>query len=178
MDVGDYVEVKDRLRMALAKYPDLTIVEQQPTVMTVYDIEFLICTVHIHTHPEDTRPVVASAWEPRGRTPYTRDSELMNGYTSAVGRALGYLGFGITKSIASANEVKNRLTESPQSDANDSSGTKGAATTNPTATGNASEAQKRAIYMIAKKKGIPMPAGLETWTKQQASDWIEEHDAR
>lgn len=178
MDLGDYIEVKDRLRMALDKHPDLTIVEQPPTVMTVYDIEFLICTVHVHSHPEDQRPVVASAWEPRGRTPYTRDSELMNGYTSAVGRALGYMGFGITRSIASANEVKNRLTESPRIDETEPSGTKGAANPTPTATGAASEAQKRAIYMIAKKKGIPMPAGLETWTKHQASDWIEEHDAR
>ena len=175
MDLGDYVEVKDRLRQALTKWPDLTIVEQPPKVMTVYDIEFLVCTVHVHPTPEDDRPVVASAWEPRGRTPYTRDSELMNGMTSAVGRALGYMGFGIGKSIASRNEVmarqddENRPPESPTIDANALGGTKGAA-------GLASEPQKRAIFMIAKKKGLPMPAGLETWTKQQASQWIEDQD--
>lgn len=179
MDLGDYVEVKDRLFAALAAHPQLRIVEQAPAVMTVYDIEFLVCTVAVHREPDDSCPVVASAWEPRGRTPYTRDSELMNGMTSAVGRALGYMGFGIGKSIASRNEVlarrddENHPTESPQIDANAAGGTRGA--WNPD--NGASEKQKRAIYVIAKKKGVPMPE-VDTMTMAEAGAWIEEMDKR
>jgi hypothetical protein len=49
----------------------------------------------------------AYCWEVfPGRTPYTKDSEQMNGATSALGRALGYMGFGIKAGLASANEVR------------------------------------------------------------------------
>ena len=95
----------------------------------------------------------------------------MNGYTSAVGRALGYLGFGIAKSIASANEVKNRAVESPRIDANAAGGTKGA--WNPD--NAASEKQKRAIFVICKKKGIEMP-NVNAMTMAEAGHWIEEAD--
>lgn len=174
MDLGDYVEVKDRLRLALERYPDLTVVERTPYIMEFGDRTFLVCTVDVHRHLEDDRPVMASAWEPLpGRTPYTRDSELMVGMTSALGRALGYMGFGISRSIASANEVKNRLTESPQIDANAAGGTKGA--WNPD--NAASEKQKRAIYVIAKKHGVPMP-DVDTMTMADAGQWIEEMDKR
>jgi hypothetical protein len=43
-----------------------------------------------------------------GRTTFTKLSEQANGATSALGRALGYMGFGIDKSIASSNEVLGR----------------------------------------------------------------------
>jgi hypothetical protein len=95
----------------------------------------------------------------------------MVGMTSALGRALGYAGFGIAKSIASANEVKNRLTESPQIDANAAGGTKGA--WNPD--NAASEKQKRAIWVICKKKGIEMP-NVDTMTMADAGAWIEQAD--
>jgi hypothetical protein len=43
-----------------------------------------------------------------GRTTFTKLSEQANGATSALGRALGYMGFGIDKSIATSNEVLGR----------------------------------------------------------------------
>lgn len=172
MDLGDYIEVKDRLRMALTDHPALRVVEDTPELLEIGDRLFLNCRVTVYRDPDDTRPMVAQAWEPLpGRTPYTRDSELMVGMTSALGRALGYMGYGISKSIASANEVKNRLTESPQIDANAAGGTKGA--WNPD--NRASEKQKRAIFVIAKKKGIPMP-DVEAMTMADAGAWIEEAD--
>lgn len=174
MDLGDYIEVKDRLRMALERYPDLTVVERTPYTMEFGDKTFLVCTVDVHRDASDQLPIMASAWEPLpGRTPYTRDSELMVGMTSALGRALGYMGFGITKSIASANEVKNRASESPQIDANDAGGTRGA--WNPD--NGASELQKRAIYVIAKKKGVSLPE-VDTMTMAEAGAWIEELNKR
>jgi hypothetical protein len=174
MDLGDYVEVKDRLRMALEQYPQLRVVEELPTITEVGDRLFLVCRVAVHRTHDDPLPMVAAAWEPLpGRTPFTRDSELMVGMTSALGRALGYMGFGIAKSIASANEVENRRTESPQIDATALGGTPGAGKWNPD--NAASEKQKRAIYVIAKKKGIPMP-DVNTMTMADAGAWIEEAD--
>ncbi len=174
MDLGDYIEVKDRLRMALDRYPELRVVEEHATITNLADRQFLVCRVAVHRTPDDPMPMVAAAWEPLpGRTPYTRDSELMVGMTSALGRALGYMGFGISKSIASANEVKNRPTESPQIDANAAGGTKGA--WNPE--NAASEKQKRAIYVICKKKGLEMP-DVNVMTMADAGAWIEEADRR
>jgi hypothetical protein len=170
MDLSNYVEVKDRLREARAIYTHMRVIERPPAVLNIWDTEFLVCTVEVHRDENDPRPMVAQAWEPRGRTPYTKDSELMVGMTSALGRALGYMGFGIAKSIASANEVRNRATESPQIDATAMGGTKP-----PGSDADASEAQKRAIYMISKKKGVPMP-DVNGWTRAQASAWIEEQD--
>jgi hypothetical protein len=97
----------------------------------------------------------------------------MVGFTSALGRALGYMGFGISRSIASANEVKNRPPESPRIDANALGGTDGAPKWN--ADNAASEKQKRAIYVIAKKKGIPMP-DVNVMTMADAGAWIEDAD--
>jgi hypothetical protein len=105
-----YVDVPTRLRLALAKYPDLRVVEAGHQIVEFNNsATFLVCSVAVYTTPDDTRPVTGSAWEPLpGLTPYTRNSELMVGYTSALGRALGYLGFGIDKAIASQNEVDAR----------------------------------------------------------------------
>ena len=172
MDLGDYVEVKDRLKAALDNYPELRVVEEHAQLLEVGDRQFLVCRVAVHRTPDDPLPMVAAAWEPLpGRTPYTRDSELMVGMTSALGRALGYMGFGIAKSIASANEVENRRTESPRIDANAAGGTKGA--WNPD--NAASERQKRAIYVICKKKGLEMP-DVAAMTMAEAGAWIEEAD--
>jgi hypothetical protein len=58
---------------------------------------------------DDALPAIATAAEPYpGKTPYTKNSEFMVGMTSALGRALGYMGFGVNKSIASKNEVLAR----------------------------------------------------------------------
>lgn len=112
--LDNYVDVPTRLRMALDKYPELRIVESGYRVEEFGPSSVLVCTVTIYRSPDDTHPVVASAQESLpGKTPYTRDSELMVGFTSAIGRALGYMGFGIDKSIASENEVKAREHSKP-----------------------------------------------------------------
>jgi hypothetical protein len=104
-----YVDVPTRLRMALEYYPDLRVVEIGHEIVDLGDKTFLICKVAVYITPDDQRPIIGSAWEPLpGLTPYTKNSELMVGMTSALGRALGYLGFGIDKAIASQNEVDAR----------------------------------------------------------------------
>jgi hypothetical protein len=107
--MSDYVDVKTRLTQALAKYPELRITEHRPTSLEIGGQIFIECGVTVARDPEDPVPVTAYMYEPfPGRTPYTKMSEQANGATSALGRALGYMGFGITASLASANEVRNR----------------------------------------------------------------------
>jgi len=112
-----YVDVATRLRMALEKYPDMRVVEAGHQIVEVADLTFLVCHVAVYLTPDDERPVCGSAWERLpGLTPYQKNSELMVGMTSALGRCLGYLGFGIDKAIASQNEVDARRepTERPE----------------------------------------------------------------
>ena len=108
--IGDYVDVPTRLREALKKYPDLRIQETDAQVVTMPDgSTFYRCTVTVWRDATDPIPAIATAAEPYpGKTPYTKNSEFMVGMTSALGRALGYMGFGINKAIASQNEVAAR----------------------------------------------------------------------
>jgi len=70
---------------------------------------FYRCTITVWRDAADLIPSIATAAEPYpGKTPYTKNSEFMVGMTSALGRALGYMGFGISKSIASRNEIEAR----------------------------------------------------------------------
>jgi hypothetical protein len=108
-DLSEYVDVKTRLKQALALYPQLRIVEHRPEITMVGDQLFIECSVTVSRDPDDPIPVTAYMFEPYpGRTTFTKLSEQANGATSALGRALGYMGFGIDKSIASSNEVLGR----------------------------------------------------------------------
>ena len=101
-----YVTVNERLRMALERWPELRVVEERPRIVTVNDATFVEVTITVFRTPEDPVSCTASAWEPiPGKTPYTRDSEMMNASTSALGRALGLMGIGTAASIATADEV-------------------------------------------------------------------------
>ena len=107
-NLDNYVDVPTRLTLALKKYPDLRIQETAREVIEMPDKScFIRCTVTVWRDATDPIPAIASACEVYpGRTPYTKMSENEVGYTSALGRALGYMGFGINKSIASRNEVE------------------------------------------------------------------------
>ncbi len=107
-NLDNYVDVPTRLNLALKKYPDLRIQETAREVIEMPDKScFIRCTVTVWRDATDPIPAIASACEVYpGRTPYTKMSENEVGYTSALGRALGYMGFGINKSIASRNEVE------------------------------------------------------------------------
>jgi len=58
----------------------------------------------------------AHAQEYRDSSYINKTSFLENGFTSALGRALGYLGIGIDTSIASANEVTNAVNNQNKTD--------------------------------------------------------------
>jgi len=110
-DLGNYTTVNDRLLELFQKYPDARIQNSRPEVVTFDAREWWLVTTTIWRNPDDTVPVIASAAEPKGTTPYTRDSEMMNAETSAIGRAIllvGGIGIRAGGSMASANEVVNR----------------------------------------------------------------------
>lgn len=109
---ADYVDVPTRLAAFFDSYPNGTIQAQPAEIKTIGDKTFIAVIAAAYRTPDDDRPAIAQAWEPfPGKTPYTRDSEAMNAETSAVGRALGLMGFHAKKSIATAEEVRNRQAE-------------------------------------------------------------------
>ena len=114
-NIDNYVDVPTRLAEALKKYPDLRIQETSADVVTMpVGSTFYRCTVTVWRDEKDPLPSIATAAEPYpGKTPYTKNSEFMVGMTSALGRALGYMGFGVAKAIASRNEVEARQTQTP-----------------------------------------------------------------
>ena len=114
-NLGDYVDVRSRLQLALKKYPDLRIQETLREIVEMPDKScFIRCTVTVWRDLNDVIPCVASAAEIYpGKTPYTKNSENEVGFTSALGRALGYMGFGIDKSIASRDEVQAAQSRQP-----------------------------------------------------------------
>lgn len=112
MQLDNYIDVPSRLRAALKDHPDLRIIEQTPEVITIGDRIYLQLTVTVYRSPDDPLPTTATAWEPwPGKTSFTRDSEMMNASTSALGRALGFMGYGLTTSLASRDEVAHRQPE-------------------------------------------------------------------
>lgn len=118
--LDDYVDVPARLREFYERYPEGSIrpanreqpyrFEKLPTPNG--EQIFVVYTALAFRTPDDPEPGQGTAWEQfPGRTPYTRNSELMNAETSAWGRALGSLGIGVGGKIASREEVRNRRAE-------------------------------------------------------------------
>jgi len=111
MDLSNYVDVPTRFAAALERWPELRIVENRPEVITVGDKVFISVTVQAWRTPDDPIPAQGTAWELiPGLTPFTKNSEMMNASTSALGRVLGFMmSFG--PKMASAEEVRNRQPE-------------------------------------------------------------------
>jgi hypothetical protein len=115
--LDDYVDVATRITEFRAKYPDGYLapvnLREPYRIETIGDRTFIVVVAAAHRMPDDGAPGVGMAWEPfPGRTPYTRDSELMNAETSAWGRAIIALGAADSrKGIASREEVRNRQDE-------------------------------------------------------------------
>ena len=107
MSRDDYIEVSERIRLFVEQYPTGSL--QADWGMVDRDGEqWLAVKAYAYRTPEDVRPGIGHAWEPiPGRTPFTKGSELMNGETSAWGRALAAIGIAVNKGIASANEIRS-----------------------------------------------------------------------
>ena len=109
-----YNDVASRMAEFFTKHPDGTLQPANPAepfrVQEVAGKAFVVYTAAAYRTPDDPRPGIGIAWEPfPGRTPYTKDSEVMNAETSAWGRAILAVGAADTrKGVASREEVRNR----------------------------------------------------------------------
>ena len=105
----DYKDVATRLAEIRAIYPELSLQQVRCELIDQGgQLGWLYVAAAFRT-PEDTRPGMGTAFEPvPGKTPYTRDSEIMVAETSAWGRALVAIGADTRNGIASADEVKAR----------------------------------------------------------------------
>lgn len=103
----DYVEVSERIRQFIEAYPTGSLQSEWDYVQRDGE-QWLVVKAYAYRSPDDQRPGIGHAWEPiPGRTPFTKGSELMNGETSAWGRATSAIGIAVHKGIASANEVRS-----------------------------------------------------------------------
>jgi hypothetical protein len=163
MNLDGYITVNERLGMALEQYPELRIVEEQPEVRTIDNIAYIEVCVTVYRDTDDPLPAIARAWEPwPGKTPFVRDSEMMNASTSALGRALGFMGFGLGKSIASADEVQLRRDDNEHTSGDDSHhrppreqlGSRAKPSEPLKGPGKVTPGQLRIIHQIAAERGV------------------------
>lgn len=104
-DISDYVDVKTRIELLYKKFPEASIQFEFKGVMEG-NPDFIWGIAYVYRHPEDPRPATGTCSElAQGKTAFTRGSELANLETSAIGRAIGALGIGLGKSMASKQEV-------------------------------------------------------------------------
>ena len=96
-----YAEVNQRVKAFRMLYP-------QGTIQTeMISCEGGICIFKATVSDCDLILATGTAYEKEGSTFINQTSYIENAETSAVGRALGFAGFGIDTSIASAEEVQN-----------------------------------------------------------------------
>lgn len=173
-----YVDVAERIRLFRERYPEGSL---QPAnlaapweMVTVGDKTFLVYIAAAYRHPDDPRPGIGMAWEPfPGRTPYTKDSELMVAETSAWGRAIKAALLDDRSKVASLDEVRARRTadDKPARDAT-------SPVQRPTGTAGtegpkmASDAAKRFLRTLAKERGYDLP-DLGSMTARDAYDLTE-----
>jgi hypothetical protein len=112
VNLGDYVDVPTRFRLALDKWPELRVIEEPAKVIEIGDKTFISVTMTVYRDPSDPLPAVATCWELfPGRTPFNLNSEQQNASTSCLGRVLGMMiPFG---KMASFEEVQNRQNDTP-----------------------------------------------------------------
>ena len=104
----DYTDVKERIALFYAAYPDGRLVTSDVRATSDPDgVPRVWVEARAYRTADDPQPGTGWSWMVLpGSTPYTKGSELENTETSAWGRAIGSLGIGIDKGIASAQEVR------------------------------------------------------------------------
>lgn len=104
-DLKDYIDVKQRIKLFIDKYPDGSLqFEFQGILDSNPDMIWGIARAYRTAN--DERPGIGIACELAiGKTSFTRGSELMNLETSAWGRAIAALGIGLENGVATRQEV-------------------------------------------------------------------------
>lgn len=116
IDLSDYNTVPERIAEAKALYPEGRFKSDVLQLPAAFADRFIAVKAWFYRTADDPAPGEGLAWEPvPGKTPYTKDSELMNAETSAWGRALiAALVADAKKGVASREEVRNRQDETVQ----------------------------------------------------------------
>lgn len=125
-NLDGYVDVAERIREFRRLYPNGSLRPHNPDkpfeVVTLATDDgrtktYIVYVACAYRTPDDARCGIGVAWEAfEGKTPYTRDSELMNAETSAWGRAIVAALAADTQKIASAQEVRNRAADAPRAE--------------------------------------------------------------
>jgi hypothetical protein len=115
-DLGEYVEVKDRIKLLYELFANGRLVTEAVEILTAPDgKQRVMVRAAAYRTPDDPHPGIGHSWlELPGTTPYTRGSEVENAETSAWGRAIAALGILVDRSIASAQEVANKQDDAPR----------------------------------------------------------------
>lgn len=103
----EYAEVNQRIKAFRMVYPSGFIL----TDMVSNEDGICVFRAMVGYHQNDTRVVLATgtAYEREDSSFINKTSYIENCETSAIGRALGMVGFGIDMSVASAEEVQNAM---------------------------------------------------------------------
>ena len=101
----EYAEVPQRVKAFRSVFPHGTI----ETEIIKLDAEFVVMKATVKNG--DELLATGTAFEEKKSSFVNKTSYIENCETSAVGRALGFCGFGIDNSIASAEEVSNAINQ-------------------------------------------------------------------
>ena len=115
----NYVQVNERVKAFRMLYPDGTITTD------IVSLNDGVVVMQAKVSDEDGKVLATGyAYEKESSTYINKTSYIENCETSAVGRALGFLGIGVDTSIASAEEVQNAINnqDSPKKSAKKYSG--------------------------------------------------------
>ena len=165
MSLENYEPVADRLVKFWAAHPDGRIINE----LVTYDGDRCIVRSSIYFHKDDAHPVAVDfAEEIRGSSNVNRSSHIENCSTSATGRSLSLCGFSSATDGTGAGWDKKPSREEMQKVERRGDTT----ITSPANT--LSEAQERAIRAICKSMGRTVPSNLQSLTKQQASQLIDQ----
>lgn len=153
--LDDYIEVKDRVAAFYDKYPEGSI----QTEIAELQEGLVIMKAYAYRNPEDSRPATGHSQMPiPGRTSFTRDSEIENAETSAIGRAIAALGFEVKRSFASRDEIKMKSSDEPEDAVEDAY--------------SGSEGSDRRLTPGEKRKIMSMVSPLFS-SKEEAVIWVE-----
>ena len=178
----DYVMVNERIKAFKELYPDYAIVTE---------IEHLgdgMCVIKAMVMDAEGNPkATGHAYEKEGSSPINKTSYIENCETSAVGRALGFMGIGIDTSICSAEELAIAMSQQETPEQIAERKLNGEAVELPTgedfakAMKSASAQQITMIKGIAERIGQPTDnickkykvKGLDDLSPEQATEIIE-----
>ena len=100
----EYVTVAERVEAFRKLHPDWSIITD------ILSNENGVCIMQATIKDADSRSIAtAHAYEKEGSSFINTESFIENAETSAVGRALGILGIGVSTSIAGAEEIQNAI---------------------------------------------------------------------